>query len=189
MNQLINKKEFKTSNWSGGTTTELFIFPLEASFKKGDFSFRLSTASVEIEESIFTSLPEVKRTLMVLEGEIELMHLNHYSKLLKKYDLDTFDGGWNTHSKGKCIDFNLMTKGSCQGLLSKYDLKKGKSKILNREESGKIHFVYLIKGLLTIETGKESLLLSNGDLFVSDTPKGIKFLAKENSTFILVTIN
>ena len=117
MIQLITKENFTTTNWSGGNTTELFIFPQGTSFKERNFSFRLSTASVETEESTFTPLPNIKRTLMVLEGEMELNHLKHHKKLLKKYDIDTFEGEWETFSKGKCINFNLMTKNNFEGII------------------------------------------------------------------------
>lgn len=111
------------TQWSGGQTNQLYIWPAGADFKSGNFLVRLSTASVEIEESTFTQLPEVDRTLIVLEGKIKLTHEHHHQKELLPYDMDHFSGSWNTHSKGKCIDFNLMTKGNVSSEVSILDIK------------------------------------------------------------------
>lgn len=113
--KILSQQDFKTTKWSGGETTELFIYPEDANFASRDFQFRLSTATVEVEESTFTPLDDVSRTLVLLEGEMKLIHEEHHSKLLLPFDQDSFDGGWNTKSIGKCIDFNLMTKGGCKG--------------------------------------------------------------------------
>jgi len=106
---ILNNQQFKMSNWSGGTTTELFIFPHDASYQKRNFIFRLSTARVEMEKSEFTSLPGVTRKIVILDGEIRINHHNHYAKTLSKFDVDSFKGDWKTTSVGTCTDFNLMT--------------------------------------------------------------------------------
>ena len=104
-----------TNKWSGGTTTELYIYPENANYKALDFDFRISTATVEVEESTFTPLKDINRKLMVLEGNTTLYHLNEHSKELNKFDIDTFSGNWQTKSIGKCRDFNLMTSRHCNG--------------------------------------------------------------------------
>ncbi len=72
--KIIRKEDIKTTNWSGGTTSELFIFPVSSTYKDLNFEFRLSRATIETEESIFTPLPHVKRKLMLLDGELELKY-------------------------------------------------------------------------------------------------------------------
>ena len=67
---LTKKKELQTSAWRGGTTTQLAIFPKEAVYKKLDFFFRISTATINVEESTFTNLPNVNRVIMILKGEL-----------------------------------------------------------------------------------------------------------------------
>lgn len=49
--------EFNISRWSGGTTTELFIWPHGASYAERRFGIRISTATVDIAQSTFTKLP------------------------------------------------------------------------------------------------------------------------------------
>ena len=65
---IITTDNFKTSGWSGGTTTELFIFPPTADYQQRNFQFRLSTATVEADRSDFTLLNGISRKLMVLSG-------------------------------------------------------------------------------------------------------------------------
>ena len=109
MHKIITPQQWKTTNWSGGTTSELYISPNNAAFKKGNYALRISIATVEIEESTFTPLKNVDRVLTVLDGEIELHHEGHHSSLLKQYEQDCFKGDWTTKSIGKVRDFNVMT--------------------------------------------------------------------------------
>ena len=55
--QIIKAESFTTSPWNGGSTTELFIYPMTSKYTSRNFHFRLSTATVNVEESTFTSLP------------------------------------------------------------------------------------------------------------------------------------
>ena len=112
MSEFILKSDIIKTNWSGGTTAEIFIHPKGASFKLGNYNLRISIATVEIEESIFTSLPDVSRTLMVLKGTLKLNHEGHHSSVLAPFQQDSFDGGWKTKSQGKVTDFNVMTKNN-----------------------------------------------------------------------------
>ena len=50
---LIKAKDLKPVAWSGGSTTELFIFPPTGNYRKRNFDFRLSTATVEVDTSDF----------------------------------------------------------------------------------------------------------------------------------------
>ena len=102
--------------WSGGTTTELSIEPRESIYADRDFLWRLSSATVELEESDFTSLPDYDRIIMTLQGSIELRHNGGGWLELQEYEPYSFDGADDTQSIGKVVDFNLMLrKGKCQG--------------------------------------------------------------------------
>lgn len=118
--EIITKADQRTSTWSGGTTTELAIYPRNAEYSKRNFSWRLSSAKVETEESTFTSLPGIWRYIMVIEGEMYLEHEGHHSIHLGPNEKDSFSGSWTTKSKGRVRDFNLMVtngyKGEIQGL-------------------------------------------------------------------------
>lgn len=115
--QVAKKAEQVTTNWSGGTTTQISIYPCHADYGQRDFTWRLSTATVDLEHSTFTSLSGFSRILMVLEGEVRLVHAGHHSADLKFLQQDSFSGDWSTQSFGQVRDFNLMMAPNCQGKL------------------------------------------------------------------------
>ena len=138
----------KTTKWSGGLTKELFIYPEGSSYTERNFDFRLSTATVEIETSVFTPLYNFERTLMVLEGQMELNHKGHHSTVLGPLDVDYFNGGWETSSKGTCIDFNLMCLNGTKGTVEGFDLDIAETVNIDCNDS---HcFIYTFKGALNV---------------------------------------
>lgn len=114
---IIRKSELATSLWSGGNTTQLAIYPRDALYAERNFLWRVSTASVELEESDFTPLIGVYRHIMVLTGELYLTHEGCYGKLLKPFEQDSFWGDWKTRGVGRVTDFNLMLKDGCVGCI------------------------------------------------------------------------
>ncbi|MEL7633916.1 MULTISPECIES: HutD family protein [Sporomusa] len=116
--EIIRKMDQTTSDWSGGTTTQIAIYPKYAAYSERNFIWRLSSASVDSEKSIFTSLPEFWRLIMVLEGEMKLEHEGHHSVKLGPFEQDSFSGAWTTTSFGKVRDFNLMLAAGSVGQLT-----------------------------------------------------------------------
>ena len=108
MYQLITQEELKTTRWSGGTTTQLAIYPPLANYSKRNFQWRLSSAVVEDPTSTFTTLPGVARILLILEGSLQLHHAQQGDYHLNTYQQNSFWGDWHTTSQGKVTDFNLM---------------------------------------------------------------------------------
>lgn len=148
MIKILGEKEFKTSRWSGGTTKELYIYPENGDYSKREFLFRLSIAVTEAEDSVFTKLYQVNRVISILKGKMELSHKGHHNVVLLPYEIDRFNGEWDTVSKGKVTDFNLMLK-NCKGdfFFKEFD---GKEKITFNEEEDFL-FVYCISGTVKIE--------------------------------------
>lgn len=126
--KLIKSDEFQISEWSGGTTTQIAIYPKEAIYSKRNFTWRISSAKVEVEESTFTHLPGINRIIMILDGEIELVHENHHKCTLKPFEQDSFNGSWNTKSYGKVVDFNLMMNENARGDLESLFIKENEEK-------------------------------------------------------------
>ncbi|BAX80602.1 HutD/Ves family protein [Labilibaculum antarcticum] len=167
MNFEISKAaDFKTINWSGGTSTQLFIYPPTSDYQRRDFDFRLSTATVEVEESDFTSLPEVSRKIMILDGAIEIIHENRYRKKLRKFDTDSFEGGWKTSSVGKCIDFNLMTRGTASGEILALSIEKNKATTISIDGKADYLILYVFSGEISLTTNQEIHQLQQGNLLV-----------------------
>jgi len=161
---IIKPENNKTNNWAGGTTTELFIFPPTADYQQRNFDFRLSTATVEIEKSDFTPLQGVSRNLMVLEGEMTLHHENHHSKQLGKFDVDKFEGGWNTSSIGKCADLNLMTIGNTKGELDAVSVEEKESIEYQIRGTWNWVLIYIFEGKVSVDLDNKTHILNQGDL-------------------------
>ena len=190
MKIIISKRETQlTTQWSGGTTTQLAIFPSGAEYSKQNFFFRISTATVEVEESTFTQLPNVDRILMVLNGSLNISHKDHYTKRLNKFDIDTFNGGWETSAKGKVTDFNLMTKDGYKGSLEAIQLNSSQDlKIDLSEFTG----IYLLSGELEIKSNNVGHHLSQKDFMLlsqEDKSEFVKLFAKVNSEIIVAKVS
>jgi len=114
--KLLSKPDYVATSWSGGTTTQLAIAPEGAVYADRDFLWRISSATVELEHSDFTPLPDYNRFLAVLEGEIRLKIDGGEPSPLAPGRVAAFDGGVPVESWGQCVDFNLMVrKGKGQG--------------------------------------------------------------------------
>ena len=139
--------DYKTTEWSGGKTTELFIYPPDGDYAARRFDVRISSATVEVEHSVFTSLPGVQRKLMLLEGEMKLVHKGHRERVMRPFaDVDAFPGEWETESYGKVRDFNLMTCNGAKGRLSCVEAE-GDTDLLMPEMIGKeMIILYVIAG-------------------------------------------
>ncbi len=108
----LDSRAYTVSQWSGGTTTEVFIWPKDANYASREFAVRISFATVELEESDFTALPGVTRYIVPLQGGFTLSHPGSAPVVMgpmsKPY---RFSGEIPTHCVGKATDFNLMLKG------------------------------------------------------------------------------
>lgn len=122
--KIIKKEDQFISKWSGGTTTQLDIYPEDALYGERNFLWRISSAVVELPESVFTHLPGIKRIIMPISGELYLEHEGRYKKLLKPFEQDSFSGDWTTKSRGKVTDFNLMMR-NCSGKIETYTIPSG----------------------------------------------------------------
>ena len=110
MLQKLTKDDYIVSSWSGGTTTQLAIFPPGARYADRNFLWRVSSATVELDESDFTPLPDYDRLISTLEGEIVLTHNDGAPIRLRPFEIHAFSGADATHSTGRCTDFNLMLR-------------------------------------------------------------------------------
>jgi len=183
--KIIRSADFKTKHWSGGTTTELFIYPPDSEYTKRNFTFRLSRATIEVDHSDFTPLPGVRRKLMLLDGELELIHKDHYRKKLLPLEFDVFPGDWETQSLGKATDFNLMLRESADG---KFTVIKSQEKqsFEFRIDRDFILFYALKEGIFI-----EDLRLSQGDILVlNDSEKEeISFELDRGAVVIVTEVN
>ncbi|MDF2678517.1 MAG: hypothetical protein K0Q97_2869 [Bacillota bacterium] len=118
--KLIKDNDVKTSIWAGGESRQYYIFPTDSSYAERNFCFRVSMAtSTSDEEAKYTSLENITRHLIMLEGSAHLFHKNHYDILMNPYEeIDVFDGGWESWAIGKVTDFNLMLSNNAHGKMA-----------------------------------------------------------------------
>lgn len=109
----LTEKDYKVGLWSGGSTTELFIWPEGADYGKREFTLRVSSARVDLEESDFTPLTGVTRYITPLTGGFTLTHPDTDPVVMGPVQEPyRFSGEIPTHCVGKATDFNLMLKGT-----------------------------------------------------------------------------
>ena len=187
---ILKVADFKTTKWAGGSTTELFIYPPTANYESRNFDFRISSATVEIEQSNFTKLPEISRQLMVLSGSINVSHKNHHTVKLNKNDIDSFEGNWETSAVGTCVDFNLMTKGQTKGKISSIAVSADKT--LNFQLNATCEFIifYAYDGKSQFRFISEKRNLNQDELLVIRHPinEVVKLQSSENCTLAVVHI-
>lgn len=168
--EIIRKAEQNTSIWSGGTTTQLAIFPKDAVYSERNFLWRISSAKVEVEESLFTHLPGIWRWIMVLEGELRLEHEGHHKAILVPFEQDSFSGDWTTRSFGKVTDFNLMMAHGCEGELEAIRLEKGETRrtspIATKTSMKVTEAIYCVMGKMSILLGGAVEVLEAGDFLL-----------------------
>lgn len=195
--KVIKKEQQIVNQWAGGTTSQLAIYPESASYKDRDFIWRLSTAVVELEESTFTKLPGYDRYLMVLDGELKLVHNEHHNAVLKQYQQDSFKGAWDTTSYGTGRDFNLMVKEGMKGSLEYYKAaceEPLKLRLDNKGETNRFYACYCYKGNIGVSVDGSETLLSEGELLIiqyqykDNADVTIQALAGAASDIIIVNI-
>lgn len=193
--KIIKKDKLSSSKWSGGTTTQLYIYPEDELYENRNFTFRISSAKVDLEESTFTKLPNIKRRIMILDGRLKLIHENHHSVTLEKFQKDTFYGHWNTKSYGKVTDFNLMLNENADGFIEYINLENKKTINVYKDDkyNNTTEVFYCVKGKINISINNERYELKAGDVAIMKNIHNLKIqlnnLDKFNSDIIRTKVN
>ncbi|WP_422484573.1 HutD family protein [Gudongella sp. DL1XJH-153] len=110
--KIITKEEFIKTKWAGGETTQLTIYPEDANFSERDFLWRISSATFTGTESKFSDFSGYQRYILPLEGRLSVFHKGLYSRELDKFEVEYFDGSWETYSENSldCRDYNFIVK-------------------------------------------------------------------------------
>jgi environmental stress-induced protein Ves len=95
----------------GGNTTQIAVFPPDATFE--DFEWRVSLATI-LEDGAFSEFPGIERTLALVEGHGMTLEVDGEPKLLTQTDpVAAFDGESHVVAKlnhGASTDLNVMTR-------------------------------------------------------------------------------
>lgn len=155
----ITRCDFSVTNWAGGKTEQIYIYPENANYALRNFTVRISTAIVETDVSEFTLLPNVKRTLIPLSDSITLKQKTEvetkFLVTLQPFDVYRFSGSIPIISYGNCRDFNVMTMGKA---VSQTVVLKPAENCVFRQQSFCLVFSYDAEGTVLINGTKQSLL-------------------------------
>ena len=172
---LLTPADYITTQWSGGSTTQLVIAPRNAVYAERDFLWRISSATVELDESDFTALPDYRRFISTVEGDMTLSHNGGAELTLHPGDIHAFDGADATHSAGRCTDFNLMLrKGGADGNVRSFTLSDGEEDFLPCP-SAKQLLIFCARGRCTVRCAGETFALGTREslLVANPTPERI----------------
>lgn len=181
--KIIRSHEHINKRWSGGTTTELYIYPEKSTYVSLNFNFRLSRATIEVDTSEFTALQDVKRELMLTKGALKLVHQHKYNKTLKPFQTDQFSGNWQTKSIGKAEDFNLMLMQDTEGYLESLHSSIDTSKTIDSECD--YLAIYCLLGGVNIDS---ETVLKNDIAVISQPEKLTSFHMHKHSDVVIVRI-
>jgi environmental stress-induced protein Ves len=180
---IIKDNDCTTISWANGTSTERYISPANGNFQTRDFNFRISTATVASPTSTFTFFEGITRHLMLLKGELTLLHKNRYSKQLVAYEQDTFFGEWETESIGMVTDFNLMLKNGYQGQLTHQHLEV--SQTIQLSHNAQFKAIFVAEGELIIGDQRATM----GDLIILESLTEYSLNTNCDTHFIIITVN
>ncbi|QOR35391.1 HutD family protein [Clostridium sp. 'deep sea'] len=163
--------ELVSANWSGGTTTELAIYPENSVYSKRDFWWRISSATVDVEQSDFTILPNINRIILSLNNTLTLQHESNNPIHLQPFKPYSFKGSINTKSFSKVKDFNLMYTDNCEGKVEVLEVKDTKLTDLKLKYLSGFNntsvVLYCAVGKVEINfIGSEPLTLHEGDVMM-----------------------
>lgn len=186
--KILKEEDFNISTWSGGKTTELFIYPEGSEYSKRDFKMRISSATLELETSNFTKLDSIHRFITPLDNELKLTHNNNEFINLKPFEVYEFDGDIETISFGKVKDFNLMLAHGVNGRLKNFYIDE-KKHIIILANSG-FNILYSYDCLFRISIDEEEFMLYPNEILVmeSNEMKNIKIQSNESSNILLSNI-
>lgn len=140
----ITSNDYLVSQWSGGLTTQLLIAPPDAVYQPGNFDYRISSATIEIEESDFTPLPGYQRIILPLQGKLLLTnHTSGEEVELDQFQTYAFSGSDKISSHQPCTDFNIIYKESLKSDLIKITIQSPNIEI----ESNNDYYLHAVENI------------------------------------------
>lgn len=177
--KVYTNESYKESNWSGGTTREMAIYPENAKYLDRDFIWRLSSADSDREESSFTKLPDYDRILMVLEGSVVLAHGEERTVKLEPLEQDSFDGAIKTKCFGNLKkDYNLIMRKGCRGTMEVLHVDSNSQKLSFDENISQGECIsvgiYCIEGYIVASSCGEQIMVKADEQLVCNFGEGEK---------------
>jgi uncharacterized protein len=175
------------NKWSGGSTTELCIRPIDSSFAERNFDFRLSIATVEQEQTVFTSMPGYTRTLLLLSGELSLIHSESEIICLKPGGVHTFSGEPAIGCIGTGVDFNVICSSSVK--CTKLELIDFISAHDISVDTNERYLLFCIDGGAALNSRVEQTHLNPNQYVVLENEEKIQVVPTEKSRFVVAILS
>jgi environmental stress-induced protein Ves len=179
--RIIRKKEYKITTWRGGTTTEIYLYPEDGDYKGRQFDYRISTATIDTEESVFTVLPGIERVILPLENKMVLLH-GEEEVVLSPYEAYRFPGDSNTRSRGINRDFNLMINHGKRGNVEILTISQDSS--INEKAENTLYFYPEGKGTI----GIGGVILFPGDSILVKTQECMELVNSSSEKVTLIKV-
>lgn len=136
--RVLDRSDYQISEWTGGETSQIKIYPEDSSLEERDFIFRISSATCPEEESPFSDFTGFNRYISSLDQVLVLDHEGE-ERRLNPYEVYFFDGADRVASKSAVRDFNLILKKGIRGSMrskslittTSFNFKTGKNLIFN----------------------------------------------------------
>lgn len=118
--QITEAAAMPVSQWAGGATRQLAIFPANASVAAQDFQWRFSSATV-LQDGAFTRFPNHQRLLALRKGAGFVLQVDaHQQQVCSQQQVLRFAGHAQSRATliaGPVVDINLMVDASLQANL------------------------------------------------------------------------
>jgi len=178
----VPKIQQQRNSWSGGTTTQLWIWPENASYADRTFDIRISTATIDVPESVFSDLTGYTRHLMSLTETLTLFIDDLEPFELQPLTCFTFDGGSSVRSIGEATDFNVMLKPYFKATLTAFNCLIADTHVFK----GTLIAIYCLGGSLDVQWDSTHQTMETGDFLVIKDEGQISIQALDASHFVLV---
>lgn len=183
--KVIRESDYITTRWSGGTTSQIMIWPEDAIFSQRKFEWRISRATVDNGESNFTRMDGFHRELYMMTGET-VLHFPQEEKEMKPGSVIRFNGESEIRSVGGGTDLNLIMKNGVDGCLEEKEFEALDTVTTQKNRGWKQCLIYIVSG----QIAEKDLELTAGEsIFItSDSGDETALTAKEKTKAVLFYI-
>lgn len=183
--KVIHAADVIRKKWSGGISSQYYIYPEGADRSTGEYALIVTSATVELEESVFSDYTGFDRVIMSLTEAYDLIHGDQESHHLQPFEPHAFTGEEKTVSKGVYTDCNLiMKRGQCAGEMSSVLLAPGSSFYGPQGTTSGQHCIWALlccAGSFAYRSGDETEVMEAGELLVLDNASGMASWSCENN--------
>ena len=182
--KVIHASDVIRKKWSGGVSSQYYIYPEGADRSTGEYAFIVTSATVELETSTFSDYTGFDRVIMSITKPYTLVHNEEEVCHLQPFEPHAFTGEESTRSEGVYTDCNLiMKRGESCGEMSSVLLSPGSSFYGPQGHGGK-HCVWTLlccAGAFVCRSGDAAETVKAGDMLVLDHASGSASWQCENS--------